>query len=249
MRWHHGWGALFFASVAGCTGNPEPATQVVVLVGGDPRIEDVRVAVLNENGRNVAEDRLIGLAQQDSGRRLPTSFTIVPDDFDDPDAHRFRLAVTGRWTQSGEKVPLVRRIVVGGFSPGKTTLLPLVLSGECADQVCGCGWTDDTCSETCEPRSVAHAPGCVPVPNYAQLTEIEPGEELEKVASGFGRCGAGQLLSPSGICADLDECAFGLDDCAVTPPACVNELSGQFGWQCRCPSGFRGDGVGPDGCR
>lgn len=242
--------AVAVGCVAACTGASEPTSQVVVLVGGEPRVDELVVTVLTENGRNLVATTRMKLAERgDTGRRLPTSFTLVPADPEHPEAHRFRLVVTGRSTLAGESLPLVRRIVVGGFSAGKTTLLPVVLSSDCVDELCRCSWAQDSCQETCEPPSIAHAARCVPVPDHARLAEIEPGDELHALAGGVGGCSSGEILDPSGQCADLDECAFGLDDCDTAPAACVNELSGAFGWQCRCPSGFQGDGVGSDGCR
>lgn len=235
---------------AGCTGTPEPATQVVVLVGGEPRIDELVVTVQTENGRNLVATTTIQVPPDpESRRRLPTSFTLVPGDPERPEAYRFRLVVTGRRSLAGQRFPLVRRIVVGGFSRGETTLLPLVLSSDCIDETCGCDWKQDTCADTCEPASIGRAAGCAPVPEYAELAAIEPGDELAALAHGAGGCRQGEVLDANGQCADLDECAFGLDDCDFMPQACVNEMSGRFGWQCRCPAGYRGTGVGPDGCQ
>lgn len=242
---------LALAMIGSCTGPLEPASQVVVVVGGDPRINELEVSVLSENGRDLEDTRTIRLKErEDTGRALPTSFTLAPADPDHPDAHRFRLVVTGRWKLAGGAIPLVRKIVIAGFSADKTTVLPLVLSTECVDELCGCsGWQADACPETCEPPSITHAAGCGPVPDHTRLAEIDPGAELSALAAGIGNCSPGEVLDASGQCADLDECAFGLDDCNTTPPACVNEMSGEYGWQCRCPSGFSGNGVGPNGCR
>lgn len=49
-------------------------------------------------------------------------------------------------------------------------------------------------------------------------------------------------------CADLDECAEDEDNCDDDPDACVNRTPDQGYFECECPEGFDGDGVGGDGC-
>jgi alpha-tubulin suppressor-like RCC1 family protein len=57
---------------------------------------------------------------------------------------------------------------------------------------------------------------------------------------GFERAGQNQ-------CADVDECAQGLDDCDTSPRACTNRDNGR-GYVCECPMGFDGNGIGDNGC-
>ncbi len=245
------WLPLTCLLCAACgSSTPEAISQVVVLVAGDPQIDELVVSVLSENGRNLAETSTISLPRpSDEKPRLPTSFTLIPADPESPEAHRFRLAITGRRVIAGQHIPLVRRIVVAGFSRHETTLLPVVLSRDCWNETCGCDWTHDACSENCVPETIARNAGCQPVADYSKLAAIEPGEELDALARGAGGCSRGEVLDPSGQCTDLDECAFFLDDCDTSPRACINEKSGRYGYRCSCPEGFSGSGTGPDGCQ
>lgn len=231
-----------------CEGTPGPVTQVVVVVGGDPRVSALEVRVRSETALVFAEDRTFALqAREPDGRRLPTSFTIVPNDRDP--APRFRVEVIGLRKDGKNLVPFVRRIVNGLFTDGKTTLLPMVLDAACADERCGCSWDDATCDQSCEPPGFEHGARCASIPKYVRLAEVEPGKELETLDSGGSECEPGEALGPEGTCLDFDECAFGMDDCDHEPFACVNELAGRYGFECRCPTGTRGDGYGADGCQ
>jgi hypothetical protein len=60
-------------------------------------------------------------------------------------------------------------------------------------------------------------------------------------------CEQGSERTDAGACLDVDECARGLDDCDDVPSACVN-LENGLGFSCACPTGYRGEGRGPDGC-
>lgn len=241
---------LLVASLCACDPGIEPATQVIVVVGGDPRIEALEIRVRSENALQFVEDRSLTLemrGENADGRRLPTSFTLVPSPRDP--APRFRLEVVGLKGFAGGRVPFVRSIVTGPFAPGQTTLLPMALVSACADEGCGCDWEERTCSQTCEPPAPGVVARCAAIPSYAKLVEVEPGLELEALQQGLGGCSTQERPGPSGECVDLDECAFGLDDCDRDPQACVNEVSGKYGFACHCPPGTRGEGVGPDGCR
>jgi hypothetical protein len=69
----------------------------------------------------------------------------------------------------------------------------------------------------------------------------------EPDAAGPLECSSGSQLDDAGVCADVDECARGLDDCDDEPRACSNLGNGP-GFMCACPSGYRGDGRGESGC-
>lgn len=236
------------ASCVGCGAETEPATQVIVLVGGDPRIDALQIRVRSESALQFVEDRQITLPRIDSeGRRLPTSFTIVPNARDPAD--RFRIDIVGFETRESVGIPFVRRIAIGTFSSGRTTLLPIALTTVCANEKCGCEWADAACSQTCEPPSLAESTRCVAVPIYPKLAEVEPGEEREALARGVGGCKRGERLDAKGQCADLDECTFGLDNCDHAPLACENEVAGEYPFACHCPRGYTGEGEGPNGCR
>lgn len=229
--------------------NERPITQVIVVVAGDPRIESLSISLQSENGRNVSDAQRMVLAKRQDGAHLPTSFTLVPPVDNMGETTRFRLVVTGEQPTSSGTVPLVRNIAVAPFSPGKTTLLSMVLSRSCALETCGCSFMQDTCADTCLPPGINTLAGCRAVPVYARLAEVEPGQELTQLQQGAGGCAPGEELSATAICTDLDECEYGFHECDREPFACVNEVSGAARYRCQCPTGTRGNGIGPDGCR
>lgn len=222
--------ACLFGALS-CGEELRPATQIVVLVGGDPSLDSLNVLVQSEKGRNISDERVIELGTEG----LPTSFTIVPAE---SPAELVRIVVLGR---KGNAKAEVTRTVKARFTEGKTTLLPIVLSAQCAGrcQVLGTASgeseafmecdPEDGCEQTCVPSGGGAA--CVSVDEHAPLAEIEPGDELSELAAGLGECKAGEMPNYKGACLDLDECAFGLHEC-VEPSVCKNELAGRLPYRC-----------------
>lgn len=219
-------------------------TQVVVLVGGDPAIRVLDVRVLDEATGRASSVRTIDLAQR-AVKRLPTSFTVAPPKSGAAD--RFRLSIEGiSRSENGDRVPLARTEVVATFTRGESTLLPIVLSAACASEHCDCDGSS-ACDRVC--RVEANEPArCVATPVYERLPTLTPGQELDVLTRGLGACDRGSLPGPTGACEDVDECAFGVDSCSVSPPACVNRLPDAGRFHCACPAGFEGDGVTDDPC-
>ncbi len=90
---------------------------------------------------------------------------------------------------------------------------------------------------------------CAAIPVYADLTRIVPGEELDSLARGLGPCPRGTLPDADGRCVDLDECAFFLDACQVSPRACRNLPPQEGRYECVCPQGCSGTGEADNPCR
>ncbi len=64
-----------------------------------------------------------------------------------------------------------------------------------------------------------------------------------------GNCDPGFEPDGAGGCTDVDECARGTDDCDTSPRACKNRVAvSGVRFECVCPSGYEGDGIGADGC-
>lgn len=253
LSWLHRFACVLpLACCATCAESElRPITQVVVAVAGDARIDTLSISLQTENGRNVSDARRITLATREDGRHLPSSFTLLPPGEDMDAVSAFRLVIVGEQSSAmgNGSTPLVRSIVVASFAPGKTLLLPVVLDTSCVAETCGCSFTQDTCAVTCLPPGIGREAGCRAVPRYARLAEVTPGQELTQLDEGAGGCAPGEELGPNALCTDLDECAWGFHLCSTEPPACVNEVSGALRYRCQCPSGMRGTGIGPDGCR
>lgn len=239
-------GTSLFALIAGCHEPEASLTQVIVLVGGDPEIRALDVRVLDVEGATTSSARSFDLALRASGR-LPTSFTIVPDSGNR--AGKFRLVIEGRASdESGNVRELSRTEVVAAFSPGLTTVLPIVLSPSCAGERCGCK-NGERCPRVCRVDPVnLTLTSCVPLPVYDELPTLRPGVELDVIARGLGQCEPGAFPNPQGRCEDVDECAFFVDTCSVTPRSCVNRLPEDGRYRCKCPSGHRGSGEADDPC-
>jgi hypothetical protein len=207
------------ALIAVCLGCAEdsapPLTQVIVLVGGEPLIDALDVRVYDAAGRTASSSRRIDLRRR-VPHQLPTSFTVVPAS--PAGALRFRLVVQGvERAADGSLRERARRELLVSFAPGKTTLLPVLLSAECAGQDCDCP-DDAACDRSCDPA----ASRCNPVPDFSELPEVVAGEEREALAEGFPTCAPGSFPAAHGGCVDIDECAFQIDACSVEPRSCVN---------------------------
>jgi hypothetical protein len=64
-----------------------------------------------------------------------------------------------------------------------------------------------------------------------------------------GMCDPGFEPDGAGGCTDVDECARGTDDCDTEPRACKNRVAvSGVRFECVCPNGYEGDGIGADGC-
>lgn len=220
----------------------EPATQVVVVVGGESALALLDVRVYDAEGKTLSSKRSIDLRTRAPGG-VPTSFSIIP-----PEGERegtFRLVVQGfTRSASGQKEARARRELTAAFSPDKTSLLPLILSGACALETCGCT-EDRPCAQSCDPMLGQ----CAPLADYGALAEIEPGRELEQLRDGVGGCARGTFPQADGSCRDLDECAFVLDECSREPPACLNLAPEAGRYKCVCPAGYRGTGEADNPCR
>lgn len=62
-------------------------------------------------------------------------------------------------------------------------------------------------------------------------------------------CAEGYRVDNDGVCQDIDECAENTDTCDDSPDACINLPGEQGRYRCECPQGYKGDGVGEDGCQ
>jgi hypothetical protein len=62
---------------------------------------------------------------------------------------------------------------------------------------------------------------------------------------GYATADASAGANAQSACVDLDECATHASDCDDDPNACINR---EGGFDCRCPSGYTGDGKGAGGC-
>lgn len=239
--------AAFGAVLAGCSEAAVEPTQVIVLVGGDSAIDFLDVRVYDESGSVISSSRSIDLTRRVPAR-LPTSFTIVPAE--GRVGGRFRMRIQGFTTD-----PLRGTFaqasyeVIAAFSPERSVMLPVVLSAACAEERCGCS-EELPCDQTCSPASsAASGAHCTALPVYADLPSVLPGEEFKALKRGLGDCARGTLPGQDGACEDLDECAFYIDECQVTPRACVNRAPDERRYDCVCPPGYSGKGEGDDLCK
>ncbi len=107
-------------------------------------------------------------------------------------------------------------------TPGANQGLCLDLLRDCADKVPGQAFCRGNDQIRCGPdRVTEEVEGC-PEGSVCQLDQ------------GATKC-----------VPDTDECAQAMDNCDHDPPACFNTL-GSF--ECACPAGYEGDGIGDDGC-
>lgn len=231
---------------AGCTEASPALTQVIVLVGGDSDVRSLDVRVYDAKGTAMSDSLQIDLDRRDPSR-LPTSFTVVPAASNASD--RFRIVVQGfDEDAAGIRHERALREAVVAFTPGETTLLPLVLSAACADERCGCV-AGEPCAKTCTPSLDAQSgAGCQPVPTYEQLSIVNAGGELDALRAGIDGCPRGTVPAFDGACEDLDECAFYIDECQVKPRACVNLPPAHERYACACPPGYAGTGEADDQC-
>ncbi|NUP07549.1 MAG: hypothetical protein HOW73_15990 [Polyangiaceae bacterium] len=100
----------------------------------------------------------------------------------------------------------------------------------CLDATCGDGLIQDGV-ETCDLTLFTEAIECPAGYDGLPLCNNDPRND-----AGDGTCTVDDL--PDG-CADIDECAGGLDDCSADA-TCLND---EGGFTCTCNDGFVGDGV------
>ena len=85
----------------------------------------------------------------------------------------------------------------------------------------------------------------------SECTLLRRGDRLSLIAGTTYRFELGPNVNTSSVRFTIrrsvapDECALNTDNCDDAPNACVNTDSG---FNCVCPAGFTGDGIGPNGC-
>ena len=220
-------------ALAACGDKKVPATQVVIAIESDlaagTALDRVRVEVHTKDGADTGEahDFVVKAKPKAGEVKLPFSFVVSKNK-----ANSFRLFVLGYVTDDkGKRSEVAEQKVDVAFQEEKTVLVKVFLGGACNDKTCS---DDQSCYLT--GKGSVDSGECGPI-RVAEITEVEPGDELKNAGGAGqqqGRAGEdgeagddGEAGTEGGEAGDDGEAGSEGGEAGDGPDDCIADCSGR----------------------